>query len=215
LTKVSGKRIVKISQEGYYTVVVTDENGCSGTHTFNVYDTNDKVEALFVVPSLVTNGDNVIFSFVSELIPDTYFWDFGDGSSSKKPNPIYRYLSTGEYEVMLQVANEFCADSNTKGIEVQNIDFFNSGEADLFSSILSLEFSPNPVHEFLNVDFELSEKSSVYVGIYDIKGFLKEQRIIEVLNEQIQFDLRDYTVGTYFLYVQSGQDYSVNRFIKN
>jgi len=213
--KISGKRAVKINEEGIYKVVVTDEYGCTETHTFNVYDTKEKVEALFVVPSLVTNGDNVIFSFVSDLIPDTYHWDFGDGSSSNKPNPIYRFLSTGEYEVNLQVANSFCSDSKSKLIEVQNIDFFNSGEASLFSSILSLEFSPNPVDEFLNVDFELSEKSFVYLGIYDINGFLKEQRVIEVLNEQIQFDLRDYGVGTYFLYAQSGQEYSVKRFIKN
>ncbi len=36
----------------------------------------------------------------------TYFWDFGDGSSSDLPNPTHSYAETGSYTVLLRVTDD-------------------------------------------------------------------------------------------------------------
>jgi PKD repeat protein len=47
----------------------------------------------------------VSFMDVSEGSPDTWQWDFGDGSSSTNQNPIYEYKKPGNYSVQLLIAN--------------------------------------------------------------------------------------------------------------
>jgi len=47
---------------------------------------------------------SVRFTDTSEGVPDTWLWDFGDGSSSAKQNPVYMYQIPGTYQVQLMIA---------------------------------------------------------------------------------------------------------------
>ena len=50
--------------------------------------------------------------------PLTYLWSFGDGSSSKDPNPIHRYDAPGSYQVQLSVRNDHGIDEVQLILEV-------------------------------------------------------------------------------------------------
>lgn len=51
----------------------------------------------------------------------SYYWDFGDGSSSTLENPTHTYIDTGTYEVMLIVNPGFtCADTAIGIIKLYN-----------------------------------------------------------------------------------------------
>lgn len=49
----------------------------------------------------------VKFSDHSTGYPDSYFWDFGDGTSSSEMNPVHIYTSPGSYDVSLTTGNEY------------------------------------------------------------------------------------------------------------
>ena len=65
--------------------------------------------------STTTNCTGVInFIDYSSNGPSTWFWNFGDGTSSSIQNPIHNYLSNGTYTVKLIVTISFGSDSLVK-----------------------------------------------------------------------------------------------------
>jgi len=57
---------------------------------------------------------------------ETYFWEFGDGSVSEKPNPTYTYYEYGKYKVRLTVKGKGGQDtaSNVAEVHIQPRAFF-------------------------------------------------------------------------------------------
>lgn len=53
----------------------------------------------------------VQFTDLSEGDPTSWFWDFGDDSTSTAPNPTHTYRDTGYFDVKLVVANSQYTDS--------------------------------------------------------------------------------------------------------
>ena len=58
----------------------------------------------------------VYFTDNSAGSPTSWFWDFGDGSTSTQRNPVHTYSSTGTYTVLLTVSNS--AGRNTDSASV-------------------------------------------------------------------------------------------------
>lgn len=52
------------------------------------------------------------------LAPKTWFWEFGDGTTSTEQNPAHRYASTGTYRVRLTVANNNCTHFSEQTVMV-------------------------------------------------------------------------------------------------
>lgn len=71
------------------------------------------------------NKKQVIFSD-SSILPQSWLWDFGDGTTSNSQNPVHLYSAFGTYNVSLTVTHGSC--SNTKTIPVtlfdEKADFF-------------------------------------------------------------------------------------------
>lgn len=59
---------------------------------------------------------NLSISHGSEIV--NYLWDFGDGSFSYEPNPVYTYSQPGFYQVSLVVTNA-CGCSNSMQYDVE------------------------------------------------------------------------------------------------
>lgn len=49
---------------------------------------------------------------------DTYFWEFGDGTTSDEENPEHIYAEEGVYEVMLTISGDECSDTKFKHVHV-------------------------------------------------------------------------------------------------
>jgi PKD repeat protein len=57
---------------------------------------------------------SVSFTDTSEGAPDTWLWEFGDGSSSAKQNPVYTYQNPGDYSAQLLIAKNGSAKTPSR-----------------------------------------------------------------------------------------------------
>jgi PKD repeat protein len=56
----------------------------------------------------------VTFADASVGVVNSWYWDFGDGSTSIEQNPIHTYTTTGTFSVSLVAGNEYSHDTETK-----------------------------------------------------------------------------------------------------
>jgi len=108
--------------------------GLTGTEDVDVDDSNDvsvitvavseippaPVAAFTYSPAAPTTGAPVMFMDASTGgAPDTWAWDFGDGSTSTEQNPSHTYASAGTFSVSLMVSNGGGSDSTSMDVVVE------------------------------------------------------------------------------------------------
>jgi PKD repeat protein len=74
--------------------------------------------AAFSATPLSTCDLEFNFTDFSTDIPQSWLWDFGDGTSSTIQNPNHTYASSGSYTVKLVVSNSAGADSTTQTVSI-------------------------------------------------------------------------------------------------
>lgn len=92
--------ITTLTNGGSVNVLPVPQAGFSWTQTFG---TNDEILVTFIDESLGATS---------------YFWSFGDSSSSVSQNPQHGYGSSGEFTVTQIVSNGTCNDTLTLNIEL-------------------------------------------------------------------------------------------------
>ena len=65
-----------------------------------------------------TVGEEVTFTNLSSNNPTSWFWDFGDGTTSELENPIHTFNVAGNKTVLLIIANRFGKDTKRLNLEV-------------------------------------------------------------------------------------------------
>ena len=101
---------------GFYTItlIVTSNFGCTDTTT-EVLTIFPKPQADFIFSPDVGTLLNPFETFTDQTVSDsltTWYWDFGDSTSSNVPNPVHEYPDTGTYQVMLAVLDtNACRDT--------------------------------------------------------------------------------------------------------
>lgn len=60
----------------------------------------------------------VIFTDLSTGNIESWFWDFGDGSTSKVQSPVHEYRTFGSYVVTLTVSNSISSDSVSQFVDI-------------------------------------------------------------------------------------------------
>ncbi len=128
----------------------------------------------------VTCGGQVDFTSTTINSPSTFFWDFGDGTSSTLPNPTHIYNSTGIFNVTLTVTNTSSTDMITLPVEVDQIGApiaaCDVASTNNFPSMEITSFTLNTIDNFtgsLNSDysdFTCDFNTSLIVGVeYDVE----------------------------------------------
>jgi parallel beta-helix repeat protein len=106
----------KYANAGYYTVTltVTSSNGQTRTVRFTQYIkaynspvSNFTASTIWgTAPTVAPPACNQIqFKDTSSNVPTSWYWDFGDGTSSTLQNPTHVYAAMGTYLVKLTVTN--------------------------------------------------------------------------------------------------------------
>ena len=175
---------------GLYTVCLTitsQDSGMTCTDTFcmdiMVGGGSDCLADFYYVYDSLGMNTNVV-SFFDMSLPygqiDSWFWDFGDGTSSSEQNPVHIFPSTGTFNVCLTITADSmsCSDTQCKNIVI-----------------------------YVNDNLQLS--GNVFAGIYQLDdGFsyaykLENNVITDVFAEMID------TLGYYIFYPMAAADYYV------
>ena len=107
---------------GLYPVSFTSigSGGCSNVNTEEAILVREAAfadfEASILLPDSVALPNSEVFFTNLSQYGTQYFWDFGDGGSSREEHPVYRFEEAGTYTVTLLVTDESgCVDSATMG----------------------------------------------------------------------------------------------------
>jgi parallel beta-helix repeat protein len=101
------------------------------TQTYTIEYINPTLTASFT--SNVTNGTEnttIKFTDTSTGNPTSWYWDFGDGSTSTEKNPTHTYTTPGNYTVSLTVSDE----NNTNSTLSIYILIYGSAAANKFTN---------------------------------------------------------------------------------
>ena len=104
LKAINGCGVTDFQQEIH---VIGNTNGCELNADFDI----DLVDHTITLYDQTTNG-----------APTSYFWDFGDQTSSQSPNPTHSYSGNGLFQVRLKVYDSIsgCSDDIVKEIQLGN-----------------------------------------------------------------------------------------------
>lgn len=93
---------------------------CSDEETFNVVIETIPVAAFTANPVSGCAIPHTVFFTDNSTLPDTWFWDFGDGNTSTLQNPVHSYTAFGTFTVTLTVTDTIigCSDQTTATITV-------------------------------------------------------------------------------------------------
>lgn len=108
---------------GEYYVCLTVSDGQSCTDTFcDTIIIQPECQADFNFTYVPTTPVHVQFTDLSTGYPDSWHWDFGDGTMSTDPNPVHPYYEGGNYTVCLIIEHSDslynCMDSICKTIVI-------------------------------------------------------------------------------------------------
>lgn len=111
-------------------VGIENDNGTTGLEVYNEVVPPDSYAIRFEIPCFVSgqvpvadfghsaSGLNVAFLDSSLNSPTSWFWDFGDGSTSTQQNTNHSYANSGVYTVCLIVSNPCGSDTICKAVSL-------------------------------------------------------------------------------------------------
>ena len=138
-----------------------------------------------VLPSGVANFSNLSTNASS------YYWEFGDGTSSVSNEPWHAYTANGTYDIMLVASNEGC-DSDTTYLAVE---VGTQLVLEMETSVISVY--PIPMKDKLLVD--LKELTATSLSLIDGSG--RVVKSVEVKSNNLQIDISNLSSGFYQLIV--------------
>lgn len=217
-------RKILAEEDGEYTLLVEDVNGCYTEDKIILTKTTEEVDAHFLAPSIVLEGNRVVFQALSEEEVIFYRWDFGDGSYNDEniSNPVHRYTQSGVYLVTLTYTNGVCTETLTKEIEVlpRNSGRLVDDEVsdidgqELFVEILKSDVFPNPIKDVATFNIQLSSRALVEVKVTDLAGetYLWLEHYVE--DDRLGFDFSTYEPGIYIVSLKVGTQFVTHKIVK-
>jgi Lamin Tail Domain/Secretion system C-terminal sorting domain/PKD domain len=205
--------------EGHFTMIgigaQMDVNGLPYDSGYSIWprylnDMSDVVAASFVeFPEVIYEMDqDVTIDFINTSEgAATYFWDFGDGTTSTAQFPSHTYTyaflsSVSELTVTLTVDNGAgCIDSDEHTFNV----VYNSVD-ELLAEIVMY---PNPVKDVLTI-----QSSSVMDGYLLMDAYGKLVQSAKIQSKQLNVNTQELALGIYFIHLHTAQGDVVRRLIK-
>jgi hypothetical protein len=135
--------------------------------------TTTEAEALPPIANFTVNKTNpsveepVSFKDVSSGEPTSFFWDFGDGTTSEEKKPVKVYEKDGLYSITFICTNDIGSDTlfmkNLMAVgDTSNIDTTTSINV-LTNSVKPVKVFPNPSSGKITLDIDLNDLESISV----------------------------------------------------
>jgi PKD repeat protein len=184
------------------TLTVTDNNNNTGSYTANNYI------ALYPNPvanfSFTMNGLTAFFADLSAGNPVSWYWSFGDATTSTQQNPVHNYTFPGAFNVCLVVSdNNGCMDSACQTVSITSANEYNI--------VQDFNIYPNPSGGILFLDTYISPSQKVEISMINSIG---EKIFCGESSEGItRIDLTSHPAGIYLLKISSEKGFTTRKII--
>jgi PKD repeat protein len=148
-------------------------------------------------------GYNVTFTNTSTN-GVSYFWDFGDGTTSTQTSPSHTYGSNLNYNVMLITTNDCGSDTAYASVDLTTVsinELDNGGY---------LQVYPNPVKGY--VTLTIQDAVADKVELFDVMG--RSLATYTKVTEKLSVDMSQFGAGVYYFRVYSGDKDYLCKFTK-
>ncbi len=135
----------------------------------------------------------------------TYFWDFGDGTSSTDYEPIHFYSQDGNYNTCLIATNSTGSDTSCQIVQIGMVGLQSQLEN-------QIEVFPNPTQGDAVV--ANASRNQVKVELISPIGDVIEVRTLEA-DRTMDLDIRALSPGIYQIRISSIEGSVVKRIVKN
>lgn len=194
---------------GTYTVTL-DAFGGTGSLTQQV---NNQVSVLpaptaqaQAYPNEITETGDTVFFADNSFNAWSWYWDFGDGTTSTEQNPIHVYQDNGCYNVYLAVTNEYgCSDT----LFMDNFVCKTVGMEEI-SGIKGV--FPNPFNNKIEINFS-SIPAQLKLELSDLTGKNIETIAVTKTLNQVLLETPSLAEGTYLLKVASEKGIWVKKLV--
>lgn len=183
--------------------------------------------SFFLTPADATLNNWTIQNYSSGADSLSYFWDFGDGSTSVLSSPTHTYASTGTYTVCLTVSSGSCSDTYCQtaftdstqvgyGMKTLGARHMNVGIKELKSTKNSIKLFPNPATDVLNLSYQFEMKEDYVVILTDLIGHKQLEVVFEKNVPAPKLNVQSFAPGMYVIQLKtkSGGILATERFIK-
>jgi PKD repeat protein len=137
----------------------------------------------------------------------TFFWDFGDGTSSEFSNPLHVYADEGSYYVCLTTFND-CGSN-------QLCDWIYVGyEGIPLAKQYRFNVYPNPTDGSINITSDYEGRAQVSLVSLQGQEIIKREVILSA-SEAATMNLGAYPPGLYLLRIEGGGIHSVRKIVVN
>lgn len=193
---------------GVYTVTLTATNtfgndSTSRDITVTIGPVLPPVAAFGAYPVSGTAPLAVQFTDTSQNAPESWHWDFGDGSTATEQNPVHTYVTPGRYSVNLTVSNRGGSDSLEKSGLV-SVDAPVPPLPHSFSGTITINGSPGPVNTTITAQVTggggtlVTTEAGTYGGDgarLTVQGWIQDGWPITFFADGIPVECRDVALG--------------------
>jgi len=185
--------------------------------------------SFFMMPADSSMNNWTIQNYSSSAGTASYFWDFGDGTTSTLTSPSHTYSTVGTYTVCLTVNSGTCSDTycstaftdstqigygmkklNAVDMHITNISV---GISENFNDNDHISLFPNPANNELNLSY--NTKESYQVTITDLIGRQHIQTDTNKNANSAKLNIEKLPAGIYVIQLRSNNRSVFNsKFIK-
>jgi len=192
------------SAGGMYSVTLTASNDAGS---------NSVEMDLEILPQPVADFSYVLSGGSIELTNNStnatdFLWDFGDGSTSTEPSPIYAYSEVGQYTVTLTATNDCGSVQSTQTVDIV------VGTRDPLLNV-DIALMPNPTTDRFTLTLEGTPGENLRVELTDLRGIVLENRDINLSSGEAResFDVSGLPSGVYFVKIQGDEGLTSRRIV--
>lgn len=154
-----------------------------------------KADWTYTILSPINSGLRVQFDGTLSTGASSYTWDFGDGNTGTGPTPIHIYATPGLFYQVSLTINGVCGKSSKSfRLNQIGIEDLSKDEAKLY---------PNPVVDFLYLEWPLNQSSIETLDVYSSSGQLVKS--LKLDESPLKIDLRDLAPGLYQVVINSSK----------